>query len=73
MSPDDTRTAAYHEAWLKVMAAATAGDPEDALNALGDWLEVDAKHQENALVRSCLESAAENARHAALDYYASTK
>ncbi len=63
----------YHEAWLKVMDAATAGDPEDTLNAIGDWLALDAKHQSHDLVRSCLESAAEHARHAALDYYASTK
>jgi hypothetical protein len=61
------------EAWSKAVAAATNGDVETTLKCIADWLKVDRENESHELVKSCLESAEDHCRSAAMDYYASTK
>lgn len=63
----------HKEAWDVVVEAAKSGDVEDTLEAIAKWFDVDCELESDGTVRSCLISAAEKIREAAMDYYVSTK
>lgn len=59
--------------WMRVVQVAKDGDVEGTLNAIADYLDIDAEAQDHDGVKAAVESAAELVREAAMDYYASTK